>query len=199
NLEVHSKYPKVFYEHTLRKANPKKLEKDLELVSSRLGSDRQYHDFRFTHGVTRIDLAPLDSTYKKLGSVFKAVKLQLELARKIRAVDVDDVVKRILSLHLLPDLIGNLRAYTRQIVRCKKCGERYRRPPLIGICPKCSGKLSLSIHSKSVTKYLTLALNLIEHYDVGPYIKQRVKLVEREVFDLFKVSILSQKPLTDYL
>src|SRR5256886_7988787 len=79
---------------------------------------------------------------------------QLELALRIRAVDPNDVVARIVVHHFLPDLIGNLKAFSSQQVRCTKCGEKYRRIPLRGKCLACGGDLALTVHDKSAEKNL---------------------------------------------
>ena len=49
------------------------------------------------------------------------METQLELARIIRAVDERDVAERVINTHFLPDLIGDMRAFSRQKVRCVKC------------------------------------------------------------------------------
>jgi DNA polymerase II large subunit len=55
------------------------------------------------------------------------MEAQLSLASRIRAVDAPDVAERVLKSHFLPDLIGNLRSFSRQRMRCIKCGEKFRR------------------------------------------------------------------------
>src|SRR5207249_2390275 len=81
---------------------------------------------------------PLASAYGE-GSMAEKIDKQLELALRIRAVDPNDVVARIVVHHFLPDLIGNLKAFSSQQVRCTKCGAKYRRIPLRARCVECGG------------------------------------------------------------
>ena len=48
------------------------------------------------------------------------IMAELALADKIRAVDTDDLAERILNSHLMPDMIGNLRSFSKQSFRCPK-------------------------------------------------------------------------------
>ena len=61
---------------------------------------------------------------------------QLSLGKVLRSVAADRVAKQVIESHFLPDMRGNLMAYTRQKIRCVKCGESYRRMPLAGKCIK---------------------------------------------------------------
>lgn len=42
-------------------------------------------------------------------------------------------------------------------MRCIKCGEKFRRPPLTGECPKCGGNVVLTVYEGSVRKYLEVS------------------------------------------
>ena len=46
------------------------------------------------------------------------------------------------------------RAFSRQKVRCVKCGAKFRRPLLSDTCPKCHGRVILTVTEGSVRKYL---------------------------------------------
>ncbi|HMK46523.1 MAG TPA: DNA polymerase II large subunit, partial [Methanocella sp.] len=137
NIDVMARYPREFYLATREFKAPKDVEKLIDLVSKRLGRPEQYEGFMFTHGTGNIAAGPANSAYKTLGSMEDKLKAQLELGRRLRAVDERDVAERVINSHFLPDLIGNLRAFSTQQMRCVKCGARYRRPPLTGTCPKC--------------------------------------------------------------
>ncbi|RLF58810.1 MAG: hypothetical protein DRN25_04785, partial [Thermoplasmata archaeon] len=90
-----------------------------------------------------------------------------------------------LERHFLPDILGNLRAFSKQNIRCPSCNTIYRRVPLKGKCPKCGGKLTLTVHKKSVEKYLNISKELAERYDLPNYAKQRLILVEKSIRSLF--------------
>src|SRR5439155_5535550 len=109
-------------------ADPKAIEPQVDMVSKRIGSVVRYEGFSLTHETTDVAQGPLASAYGE-GSMAEKIDKQLELALRIRALDPNDVVARIVVHHFLPDLIGNLKAFSSQQVRCTKCGEKYRRIP----------------------------------------------------------------------
>jgi len=123
---------------------------------------------------------------------------QLELAKKIRAVDEDDVATRVIQTHFLPDLIGNLRAFTSQQVRCVKCNKKYRRVPLRGVCTKCGGSLTLTVHEKSIKKYLEPAKQIMEEFSIPEYTKQRILMFEKSAESLFSNDKVRKTTLIDF-
>ena len=199
NLDLTHVYPLEFYEATLRNANPKDLEAKFDLVSKRLGSDGQYVGFNFSHATTDIAAGPKNSAYKTLETMVDKMDAQLELARMIRAVDEQDVAERVINSHFLPDLIGNLHAFSKQKVRCVKCGAKYRRPPLKETCPKCGGRMILTVHEGSVRKYLEVSIKVAEEYGVSSYTKQRLQLLKIEINSLFKNDRAKQTGLADFM
>jgi len=124
---------------------------------------------------------------------------QLNLAAKIRAVDEADVAYKVIERHFLPDILGNLRAFSKQSVRCPSCNITYRRPPLQGCCAKCGGKLTLTVHEKSVKKYLEISKEIADRYHLPPYACQRIKLVEKSIDSLFMSDKVKTTKLTDFL
>ena len=122
------------------------------------------------------------------------IKSQLDLAKRLRAVDEDDVAERVLTTHLLPDLIGNLRSFAQQTFRCTKCGTKYRRITLTGKCTKwistpnphkCNNKLILTVSEGSVRKYLGIAQRISEQYNVSNYLRQRIEIITRSIDSMF--------------
>ena len=199
NLDLTRVYPLEFYEATLLGANPKDLEARFDLVSKRLGSIGQYEGFNFSHSTTDIAAGPKNSAYKTLETMVDKMDAQLELARMIRAVDEQDVAERVINSHFLPDLIGNLHAFSKQKVRCVKCGAKYRRPPLKETCPKCGGRIILTVHEGSVRKYLEVSIKVAEEYGVSSYTKQRLQLLKIEINSLFKNDKAKQMGLADFM
>ncbi|NPA75740.1 MAG: DNA polymerase II large subunit [Euryarchaeota archaeon] len=181
NVDVGSRYPLEFYYATLRKAKPKEVEEYMDFVKKRLGTPRQYEGFSFTHDTKNINAGVLRSAYKVLGSMEEKIQSQLELARKIRAVDEHDMATRIISHHFIPDIMGNLKKYGTQKFRCTKCNTKFRRMPLGGVCPNCGGKIVLTVYPNSVKKYLDKALRMAEEFEVPPYVKQRVELLKESI------------------
>lgn len=199
NIDVLFQYPLEFYEATLKYTNPKDIVKLMDTVSGRLGTAAQYEGLGFTHDTTDIAAGPRNSAYKTLGTMIEKMEAQLALARRIKAVDPQDVAERVIESHFLPDLIGNLRSFSKQKVRCTKCNAKYRRPPLRGTCPKCGGNIVLTVHEGSVKKYLETSLRIADEYDVRDYTKQRLELLELEMKSLFESDKVKQKGLADFM
>jgi len=78
------------------------------------------------------------------------------------------------------------------------CNRKYRRIPLTGKCD-CGGKLVLTVSRGNVEKYLHLARLLTEKYEVGDYVKQRLKLAEISVRSVFEDEKSKQATLSDFL
>ncbi|MCJ7445715.1 MAG: DNA polymerase II large subunit [Methanotrichaceae archaeon] len=199
NLDVTRIYPLEFFEASLRRVNPKDLEEKFDLISKRLGTERQYIDLGFSHDTVDIAAGPRTSAYKTLETMIEKMEAQLELAKLIRAVDEKDVAERVISSHFLPDLIGNLHAFSKQKVRCTKCGTKYRRPLLREACPKCGGHIVLTVHEGSVRKYLEVSMKVAEDYQVSNYIRQRLELVRIEIDSLFKNEKSKQMALVEFM
>jgi DNA polymerase II large subunit len=120
------------------------------------------------------------------------------MAEKIRAVDPSDVARRVLETHLIPDLIGCLRAFTSQKFRCVDCSAKYRRVPLAGHCLSCGGRILTTVSKNTVTKYFDLAKEIIGDYDVGTVLKERIEMIEQNLASVFEGKAPIQKKLTDF-
>ncbi len=198
NIDIMEQYPLKFYESASDFANPKDVEDMMDTVSKHLGTEAQYES-RFTHPTSNIAAGPLNSAYKTLGSMIEKMDAQLALARKIRAVDADDVAERVINSHFLPDMIGNLRAFSRQKVRCVKCGAKFRRPLLSDTCPKCHGRVILTVTEGSVKKYLDTSTRVATEYEVSEYTRQRIELIGLEIKSLFESDKSKQMGLLDFM
>ncbi|PSQ08829.1 DNA polymerase II large subunit [Halobacteriales archaeon QS_5_70_15] len=197
NMDVVERYPRAFYEATLRMTEPDEV--DVEIAEASLGTETEYTGFRHTHDTSDIALGPDLSAYKTLGDMQKKMDGQLDLARKIRAVDETDVAERIIEYHFLPDLIGNLRAFSRQETRCLDCGEKYRRMPLTGDCRECGGNVNLTVHRGSVDKYMQTARTVAEEFGCREYTKQRLEILERSLESIFEDDTNKQSGIADFM
>ncbi|MCU4718887.1 DNA-directed DNA polymerase II large subunit [Halapricum hydrolyticum] len=186
NIDIMREYPREFYEATREMVDPEDVEDIMTIAEETLGTDHEYTGFDHTHDTTDIAMGPDLSAYKTLGSMEEKMDAQLELSRKLRAVDETDVAERIIEYHFLPDLIGNLRAFSRQEYRCLDCGESYRRAPLSGECRECGGRVNLTVHEGSVNKYIDTATEVAEEFDCRPYTKQRLEILERSIERIFE-------------
>lgn len=184
------KYPLEFYEAAMQMKYPweakqgEKQEK-IDQLNNRLGTPAQYEGWGYTHPVDNINKGVQCSAYKTAPTMEDKLLGQMEIARKIRAVDMDDVAKLVIQKHFLKDIKGNLRKFSMQQFRCVKCSEKYRRPPLSGKCTKCTGKLIFTITEGSVVKYLGPSLMLCEKYNFSPYLKQTLDIVKQNVDNIF--------------
>jgi DNA polymerase II large subunit len=186
NIEAVWQFPLTFYKAAEEHLDSKKISEDIEMIFHRLCTSRQFDQIPFTHLSTNINKGVHRSTYSTLPTMLDKVTEQLELANKISAVDVQEVAKKVVSTHFMRDLVGNLKAYSSQKVRCKKCNMKYRRIPLVGKCLNCGGELLLTVYKGSIEKYLKIAKNIVQKYDIGEYHEQRLMLISNDIDSLFK-------------
>jgi len=198
NLDVANMYPYDFYENPRMGEDPREVGQIIDTVAHRLGTSSQFQGYHYTHETADINAGNHESAYMRLGTMANKVASQLLLADKIEAVDADEVAERVLTTHFIRDIVGNLKAYAGQKFRCKKCNAKFRRIPLSGKCPYCSGELVLTVHKGGIEKYLDVSDQLIKKYRVGNYSKQRIGLVEDEITLLFK-SKGKQFSISDYM
>ena len=197
NLDVLSSYPLEFYKATQRYAHPKEVEAAMDLVGGRIGTVLQYEGLGYTHDVRSISEGPVMSAYTSLDSMGDKLEAQIALGVKIRAVDISDVVHRIITRHLLPDTQGSLRRFTGQQLRCAKCNTKYRRIPLRGTC-YCGNRLTLTVHEAGVSKYLETAKRIGNAYSVSPYTLQRISLLENAINSLFQSDRIKNAKLDEF-
>lgn len=198
NLDVGWLYPLEFYEATQRCPPPKEVEKLVDTVAKRLGTEAQYEGLGFTHDTADIADGPAQSAYKTLPTMMDKMDGQFRLAELLRAVDPADVAARVIEGHFLRDLQGNLKKFSKQKVRCVKCNAKYRRPPLKGACLRCGGNLTMTVHHASVIKYLEVSKRLAAKYNVKPYTRQRLEVLEQSVNSLFQSDKVKKTSLKDF-
>jgi DNA polymerase II large subunit len=199
NVDTLRRYPLEFYHATTRHAHPKEVAKLMGLVEGRIGKPSQYEGLGFTHDTRDINEAPAQTAYKTLTTMMDKMTAQMELARKIRAVDEADVGARVIGTHLLPDLMGNLKSFSKQKIRCPKCNAKFRRMPLKGSCLTCGNEnLTLTVHEGSVRKYLEISKQVAIKYKIDPYTHQRILLLEQAVESLFTNDKVKKAKLSDF-
>src|SRR5213083_3048895 len=184
NIETVSQLPVGFYEKTWQGAHPSEVESLVPTLNKILGVDQW--SIGFTHPTEDLDHGRLISSYKELPTMLDKVKEQLKLADQIVAVNAADVAVKVLSTHILRDLVGNLRTFTSQRVRCMKCGSKPRRVPLGGVCHRCGGKLVATVFRMGVEKYLDVATEMVDRYQIRPYYHQRLDLIKLELSETFR-------------
>ena len=200
NVDTSFQYPLEFYNATEQYISPSKIEKMMNLVSSRLGTVKQYEDIGFNIPTRDINEGPKTTAYKLYESMDEKIDAQLHLGKIIRAVDVRKVAEKILATHFNPDILGNLRKFSVQKFRCVKCNSKYRRPPLssVGKCPKCGNKIILTVNRGGIEKYIPRALKLCKNYNLDEYTVQRMELIEEYVESLTNNPKIKQHKLADF-
>ncbi len=196
NLEVTKSLPLEFFQSTLLQ-NKASTVNSVEIIESRLETERQFYDYHFTHNTSSLTTSKSRSAYSTLGSMLDKLDMQIRNADMIDAVNTSEIVSNVISTHLVPDIMGNLRAYARQSFRCTACGKSYRRLPLIQNCI-CGHKLIQTITRGSVEKYLKLAKRLVDNYEVSEYQKGRIHALSDEIDLVFGKNKGDQSLLTDY-
>ena len=196
NLEVTKILPLEFFESTVQQSKASDVT-SVEIIKSRLETKRQFYDYHFTHSTSSLTTSKSRSAYSTLGSMLDKFDMQVRNAELIDVVNPSELVSNVISTHLVPDIMGNLRAYARQSFRCTACGKSYRRMPLIQTCV-CGHKLIATITRGSVEKYLKLAKRLVDKYDVGEYQRGRIHALSDEIELVFGKSQGDQSLLTDY-
>ncbi|TET31985.1 MAG: DNA polymerase II large subunit, partial [Candidatus Heimdallarchaeota archaeon] len=194
------RYPLEFYEQSFKFIESKKIAQIIDLIGNRLETPEQFENFYYTHETSDIGIGPTSTAYSRLGKMSEKLEAQLAVAKLIRAVHLEDVAERVINKHFFPDMIGCLRAFGTQTFRCVRCNTKYRRLPLTGKCTTCDdgGKLLLTVHKKTVTKYFETASNLIKTYKLSEYLKQRLELFNNSIDEYFIKEIDDQSSLMDF-
>jgi len=181
DVDIERELPFELYEKARNKEHPNKIK--LQQVKNRLGG-KEFEDLWYEYETSDINKGVVFSNYKKLGSMMEKVTHQMELVERIRAADTADVARLVIDRHFIRDIRGNLRKFSQQVFRCSSCNEKYRRPPLSGVCP-CGGKIIFTISEGSILKYVEPALQLATKYDIPPYLKQSLELTKSYIESIF--------------
>ncbi len=200
NFDIASVYPKEFYEATQSSPAAATVAGLIERIGSRLEKETQFYGYGFTHPTSALSVKHSRGSYSTLRTLTEKISKQIEVASKIDAVSTKDVVESIIKTHLIRDIMGNAKKYGTQAFKCKKCGLTIRRPPLAWVCPNCGGVVRGTLTRASVEKYLSIAQRLARDYDVDPYLRSRLDMLQRELDQLFQgPRKADQLVLTDFL
>jgi len=199
NFEVVKEFPLEFYQSTFDHEKSGNIS-SIETLAARndAGGENIFYDHFFTHNTTTLTTSKSRSAYSTLESMVDKLDLQIRNADIINAVETKEIISYLVQTHLIPDIMGNIRAYARQKFRCTACGAKYRRMPLFQKCT-CGHKLIQTITRPSIEKYLPLAKKLVTKYDVDPYLKGRIMTLSDEIKLIFGKGDGSQQLLTDFV
>jgi len=194
-IETVDEYPLSFYEETTEYTKPWELETDIQIGEDIVHSDEPYRH-SFTHETTDVEDGPNQSEYVTLDEMSEKTSAQLGLGEKLKAVDEDAVAELLLQKHFLPDIRGNLRAFSSQEMRCVDCNTKFRRVPMTSQtiapsgkstaeCPECGGKVLLTISEGTIKKYMQPSKEIIDEYEITPYLRQQVIMLNKTLQSLF--------------
>jgi DNA polymerase II large subunit len=186
NFDLTDRYPLEFYEKTQGSPAASTLADKIERVGSRLANENQFYGYGYTHDTRSLTIKRSRGAYSTLKTLNEKISKQIEVASKIEAVSTKEVVESIVRTHLIRDIMGNAKKYAGQSFKCKKCGATIRRPPLSWTCPFCAGEIKGTLTRASVEKYLAIAQRLAKEYDIDPYLRSRLDMLQRELDQLFQ-------------
>lgn len=194
NVETVGELSREFYESSFRLEHP-------EDTGVEVKEDDLSHGMGFDSviGTDSIHEGCHENFYKRAGGMEDKTWEHMILEERLKGVDEGYVAEVIIEKHLMPDLIGNLTAFSRQETRCAKCNTKYRRVPLDGNCGNCGNDLILTIHEGSVKKYIEITDELISKYDVSDYTRERVEILKDRVDAVFDNDKVTQTGIGDFM
>lgn len=193
DMDIAESYPLEFYEAAEQYKSATDVK--VKILNDVLNTEKQYEGMMFTHHTSDFNQGVRCSAYKTIPTMQEKVLGQMDIAKKIRAVDEDDVARLVVEKHFMRDIKGCLRKFSMQSFRCTNCNEIFRRPPMAGKCTKCDGRLAFTIAEGSVKKYLEPAINLAETYNLPSFLKQTLELTKNRIESVFGRDVEQQANL----
>lgn len=196
NVDIVDESPLELYEKSMEGAGPEEV--DIETLGDRLDNPTGILHSLDTDSISG---GPDMTVYKTLPDMDSKIDEQFKISRQVRATDERDVAEKVIDGHFLADLMGNLRAFGTQDVRCTNCHHNHDRPPLDGVCRKCGSTDSwtINVHEGSVTKYLKKMKEISRIYDVSDYIKEVIDEYDRAIDSLFENDKDKQSGLSEFM
>jgi len=204
NVDINWRYPVEFYELSQSTPNPKEVfNAGIKTVETVLGTPEEIRGFGYTHGTKDCSEGPKNNPYNTLDSMRQKTMVQFALGNTLHSVDNTEQSSKLIDRHLIRDMRGNLRAFGQQKVRCTKCGESYRRPPINGKCRtvvdkkvdpfsgeeievNCPGNIILTVSQGAIKKYDGLMGELVEKWGCDQYTAQLYEWVSMWVKQTFR-------------
>lgn len=194
-IETVDEYPLSFYKETTDYKKPWNLETDIEIGEDIVHSDNPY-EHSYTHETSTVEDGPTQSEYVTLDEMSEKTSAQLGLGEKLKSVNENEVAELLLNKHFIPDIKGNLRSFSSQKMRCVDCNTKFRRIPLTNQtiapsgkataeCPECDGKVLLTISEGTIKKYMQPSQEIIDKYEISPYVRQQILILNKTLQSLF--------------
>ena len=194
NIDVTSTYPLELYEKSFEYIKAENLSNNIDIIKNRIGSELQFYNYYFTHYTNTLTTEEKRSAYSRLSTMNEKLEMQLSTAKLISAVIPDEVASMVLTTHIIPDIMGNMRSYSSQAFRCTNCGEKYRRIPIAGKCLVCDNNLIQTVTRSSVEKYVYIALDICKRFKMNDYLSSRIESLVMELNYVFKEKEVQKNP-----
>ena len=185
NLDICFRIPLEFYKAAEAERHISEISEAIPTIKSLIEKGEQIKT-AYTHPQTDLITSPSESSYKRYGTMLEKIIGQLKLAEKISAVDARYVAEKMIETHLLSDILGNARAFFLQKFRCKRCGAKYRRPPLTNRCVNCGGEIAQTVFRGAVEKYVKLVEDVLLRNVRDEYLKERVLIAIDSIRSIFE-------------
>ena len=195
NVSVQWYFPLEFYYQTHLKPGPKEV--DVELIEDRLGGEMR--GLGYTTETDDIGAGPRIGMYGQLDGIEKQLEHQLELAVRTDAIAESVVATKVIEKHILPTVLGSLNSYTKQEFMCTSCYEKYKFPPFSRKCAECGSSVRKTMYSTTMENYTNMAQEIAEKYDLEPYMKQRLQVIDERLESLLENDKNKQSGLGDFM
>src|ERR671910_331323 len=199
NVDIASAYPLQLYEESLDYTKAENLSNKVDIIKDRIGSELQFYNYYFTHHTNLLTTEEKRSAYSRLTTMNEKLDMQISTAKLINAVIPDEVAAMVLTTHILPDIIGNMRSYSSQTFRCTTCGAKFRRMPLMGKCIDCGSALIQTVTRGAVEKYLGIATDMCKQYKINDYLRSRIESIALELKLIFKEKRKTQSNMMEFM
>ena len=83
HMDVSSTYPVAFYEAAEQKVSPGEAKKFVEIIKDRLGTEKQFHGFGYTHDTSSITVKNNILSYSTLDTLTEKLDRQIESRRRL--------------------------------------------------------------------------------------------------------------------
>jgi len=180
NVDVCTRIPLKFYKVAERGGHISEVLDTIPTIKSLIEKGDELKT-GYTHPQRNLISHPIESSYKRYGSMLEKIMGQLKLAERLASVDMRYVAEKMVETHLLSDILGNSRAFFLQKFRCKRCGAKYRRPPLTNTCVNCGGEVTQTVFRGAVEKYVELVEKILLRSIEDEYLRERVLIAVNNV------------------
>ena len=185
NLDICDRIPLEVFQAAEESRHVSEVADIIPTIKSMLGRREAFGGTRFTHSQRTLVYRRAESSYKRYASMLEKIEGQLKVAEMISSVDISIVAEKITETHILPDILGNAKAFFVQKFKCRRCGASYRRMPLSGRCQACGGEVAQTVFRGAIEKYMELAEEVLSRHVRDPYLKEHMGIALENVYSIF--------------